>query len=80
LSETPPSRPIEFSADPYLIEKYWKICKGLFPAVGAVRPVGTTVIIEDVAVPIDKLAADRRPASRSAQAWLSRSYHFRACT
>jgi D-lactate dehydrogenase len=57
LSETPPSRPIEFSADPYLIEKYWKICKGLFPAVGAVRPVGTTVIIEDVAVPIDKLAA-----------------------
>ena len=57
LSETPPSRPIEFSADPYLIEKYWKIRKGLFPAVGAVRPVGTTVIIEDVAVPIDKLAA-----------------------
>ena len=57
MSETPPSRPIEFSADPYLIENYWKIRKGLFPAVGAVRPVGTTVIIEDVAVPIDKLAA-----------------------
>jgi D-lactate dehydrogenase len=56
LAETPPSRPIEFSANPYLIEKYWKIRKGLFPAVGAMRPVGTTVIIEDVAVPIDKLA------------------------
>ena len=57
LSETPPSRPVEFSTDPYLIEKYWKIRKGLFPAVGAVRPVGTTVIIEDVAVPIESLAA-----------------------
>lgn len=57
LSETPPSRPVEFSKDPYLIEKYWKIRKGLFPAVGAVRPVGTTVIIEDVAVPIESLAA-----------------------
>lgn len=57
LSETPPSRPVEFSTDSYLIEKYWKIRKGLFPAVGAVRPVGTTVIIEDVAVPIQSLAA-----------------------
>jgi D-lactate dehydrogenase len=57
LSETPPSRPVEFSSDPLLIEKYWKIRKGLFPAVGAVRPVGTTVIIEDVAVPIQSLAA-----------------------
>lgn len=57
LSDTPPARPVEFSKDPYLIEKYWKIRKGLFPAVGAVRPVGTTVIIEDVAVPIEHLAA-----------------------
>ncbi len=57
LLETPPSRPAEFTKDPYLIEKYWKIRKGLFPAVGAVRPVGTTVIIEDVAVPIESLAA-----------------------
>ncbi|MCC2100306.1 MAG: FAD-binding oxidoreductase, partial [Hyphomicrobiales bacterium] len=57
LEETPPTRPVEFSSDAYLIEKYWKIRKGLFPAVGAVRAAGTTVIIEDVAVPIDKLAA-----------------------
>lgn len=35
---------------------YWKIRKGLFPAVGAVREVGTTVIIEDVAYPIEVLA------------------------
>lgn len=57
LSETPPARPANFTKDPYLIEKYWKIRKGLFPAVGAVRPIGTTVIIEDVAVPIESLAA-----------------------
>ncbi len=35
---------------------YWKIRKGLFPAVGAVREVGTTVVIEDVAYPIKDLA------------------------
>ncbi|WP_029008210.1 FAD-binding and (Fe-S)-binding domain-containing protein [Azospirillum halopraeferens] len=37
-------------------ESFWKIRKGLFPAVGAVRRTGTTVIIEDVAFPIDRLA------------------------
>ncbi len=57
LRDTPPARPVEFSKDSYLVEKYWKIRKGLFPAVGAVRPVGTTVIIEDVAVPIESLAS-----------------------
>ncbi|WP_461537226.1 FAD-binding and (Fe-S)-binding domain-containing protein [Spongorhabdus nitratireducens] len=33
----------------------WAIRKGLFPAVGAVRQTGTTVIIEDVAFPIEQL-------------------------
>ena len=35
----------------------WAIRKGLFPSVGAMRAAGTTVIIEDVAVAVDKLAA-----------------------
>lgn len=48
--------PIEFTQDKVIYDSYWKIRKGLFPAVGAVRPVGTTVIIEDVAFPIEKLA------------------------
>ena len=47
----------EFTDDPYEYGKLWKIRKGLFPAVGAVRAVGTTVIIEDVAFPLDSLAA-----------------------
>jgi len=46
----------DFTADPTHIEKLWHIRKGLFPAVGAVRPRGTTVIIEDVAFPLDTLA------------------------
>ena len=34
---------------------YWKVRKGLFPAVGAVRASGTSVILEDVAVPVERL-------------------------
>jgi D-lactate dehydrogenase len=33
----------------------WKVRKGLFPSVGAVRVSGTTVILEDVAFPLEKL-------------------------
>jgi D-lactate dehydrogenase len=45
-----------FTTDPKACEGFWKIRKGLFPAVGAVRETGTTVIIEDVAFPLDRLA------------------------
>jgi len=34
----------------------WKIRAGMFPSVGSVRKSGTTVIIEDVAFPIEQLA------------------------
>jgi D-lactate dehydrogenase len=49
-------RPLAFTdvVDEYT--KLWNIRKGLFPAVGAVRTIGTTVIIEDVAFPIKSLA------------------------
>ncbi|ASP39951.1 4Fe-4S ferredoxin [Bacterioplanes sanyensis] len=45
-----------FTTDPATCQLYWNIRKGLFPAVGAVRENGTTVIIEDVAFPVEKLA------------------------
>ncbi|WP_286233939.1 FAD-binding and (Fe-S)-binding domain-containing protein [Thalassotalea sediminis] len=45
-----------FTQDKLDIEKLWAIRKGMFPAVGAARAVGTTVIIEDVALPIEDLA------------------------
>lgn len=37
-------------------ELLWKIRKGLFPSIGAMRKTGTTVIIEDVAFPVPRLA------------------------
>jgi len=45
-----------FTTDAKACESFWKIRKGLFPAVGAMRKTGTTVIIEDVAFPLDRLA------------------------
>ncbi|WP_310600755.1 FAD-binding and (Fe-S)-binding domain-containing protein [Desulfobulbus sp.] len=56
LAGVPTVRPIEFTAVPAEFAQLWKIRKGLFPAVGAVRRTGTTVIIEDVAFPIEHLA------------------------
>ncbi len=48
---------VPFTRDPAEFGKLWAIRKGLFPAVGAVRDTGTTVIIEDVTFPIEQLAA-----------------------
>jgi D-lactate dehydrogenase len=48
------NRPV-FTTDPHEREFLWKVRKGLFPAVGAVRVSGTTVILEDIAFPVDKL-------------------------
>jgi D-lactate dehydrogenase len=45
-----------FTQDISVINQLWKIRKGMFPAVGANRKTGTTVVIEDVALPLDKLA------------------------
>ena len=45
-----------FSTDPATCEMYWKVRKGTFPSVGAMRRAGTTVIIEDVAFPVESLA------------------------
>ncbi len=47
---------VSFSNDANISNNLWKIRKDTFPAVGAVRETGTTVIIEDVAFPIEKLA------------------------
>ncbi|MCC5827709.1 FAD-binding and (Fe-S)-binding domain-containing protein [Alkalimonas sp.] len=47
---------VDFSTDPTVYQQLWAIRKGTFPAVGAVRPVGSTVIIEDVTFPLELLA------------------------
>lgn len=47
--------PIVFTQDTAEQALYWKLRKGMFPAVGAVRASGTTVILEDIAFPVDQL-------------------------
>jgi len=48
--------PVAFTHDPAEQALLWKIRQGTFPSVGAVRKSGTTVIIEDVAFPVERLA------------------------
>jgi D-lactate dehydrogenase len=56
LGRHPLVRPLQFTSIPSEYEKLWNIRKGLFPSVGAMRRTGTTVIIEDVAFPVPRLA------------------------
>lgn len=56
LKDITPELPLAFTDKVEEYTLFWKIRKGLFPAVGAVRESGTTVIIEDVAYPIEDLA------------------------
>ena len=56
LADVPLERPFAFTDKAAEYTALWNIRKGLFPAVGAVRESGTTVIIEDVAFPIEHLA------------------------
>lgn len=55
MAAFPTVQPVQFSEDPKVCAVYWAVRKGLFPAVGALRETGTTVIIEDVAFPIQHL-------------------------
>ncbi|WP_415895103.1 FAD-binding and (Fe-S)-binding domain-containing protein [Neptuniibacter sp. PT34_22] len=48
--------PASFTDKPSEYQAYWNVRKGIFPAVGATRPKGTTALIEDVAFPIETLA------------------------
>jgi len=57
LAGFPTISPVAFTEVPEVYAQLWNIRKGMFPAVGAVRETGTTVIIEDVAFPIERLSA-----------------------
>lgn len=48
--------PVEFTSVPSEYALLWKIRKGMFPSIGAIRKSGTTVIIEDVAFPVSRMA------------------------
>jgi len=48
--------PAEFTTDAAERDRHWQLRKGLFPSVGGMRPPGTAVVIEDVVVPVERLA------------------------
>lgn len=56
LAGFPVEKQIDFTEDPKENARLWAIRKDTFPAVGAVRKTGTTVIIEDVTFPVEQLA------------------------
>lgn len=57
IPETATLFPFQFTDRPEEFTRLWAIRQGLFPSVGSARATGTTVIIEDVAVTVPKLAA-----------------------
>jgi len=57
IEEVRKLHPVKFTDVKAEQEKLWDVRKGLFPAVGGARKIGTTVVIEDVAFPIEHLAA-----------------------
>ncbi|HSD60940.1 MAG TPA: FAD-binding and (Fe-S)-binding domain-containing protein [Burkholderiales bacterium] len=72
LSGIATAQPFAFSTDPGECARLWNVRKGMFPSVGAVRETGTTVLIEDVAFPVERLA----PATLDLQALLHHhGYH-----
>ena len=56
IAHFPVEKQVDFSENPVVYNQLWKIRKDTFPAVGAVRQTGTTVIIEDVTFPVERLA------------------------
>ncbi|WIA35081.1 hypothetical protein OEZ86_003567 [Tetradesmus obliquus] len=55
-AEPQPLTAYPFSHDAGTCKIFWDVRKGLIPIVGAAREAGTSMLIEDVACPVDKLA------------------------
>src|SRR5690606_10721936 len=49
--------PPRFTENPAEQALLWKVRTGMFPSAGAVRASGTTVILEDIAFPVEKLGS-----------------------
>jgi D-lactate dehydrogenase len=56
LEGLPTLEPVAFTAVKAEFERLWDVRRGIFPSIGAARKIGTTVVIEDVAFPIERLA------------------------
>jgi len=47
--------PVHFTTDARQQYIYWKLRKGMYPSVAAARKKGTTVLLEDIAFPVERL-------------------------
>lgn len=56
LAVQPLEAAASFSSDPVARAAAWKLRKGLYASVAGARPSGTTALLEDVVVPVDRLA------------------------
>jgi D-lactate dehydrogenase len=57
IDALPLSAPSRLSSDPARRAALWHIRKGLFTLVAGARPSGTTALLEDIAVPVERLYA-----------------------
>jgi D-lactate dehydrogenase len=48
--------PGDFTKDPHIAAQFWAVRNGLLPSVGGTRPSGTSLILEDVCFPPERLA------------------------
>jgi D-lactate dehydrogenase len=55
LESLPLATPASMTSDPDVRRRLWQIRKGLFTAVAGARPSGTTALLEDIAVPVERL-------------------------
>ncbi len=55
LSRLSTLQPIRLTRNAKEQSNFWKLRKGMYPAVAAVRARGEAAILEDIAVPVDKL-------------------------
>jgi D-lactate dehydrogenase len=55
INQLPILGKVDFTKEEYQQQKFWKLRKGMYPSVAAVRAKGTTAMLEDVAVPLENL-------------------------
>src|SRR5690606_31913147 len=55
FASLPLTAPAEMTADPVIRAQLWHIRKGLFTTVAEARPSGTNALLEDIAVPVERL-------------------------
>jgi D-lactate dehydrogenase len=60
LSSQTTIRPIDFTRDPEEIELAWRVREGLHGLIGRLRLPGTSLIVEDVCVPPERIAEGAR--------------------